>query len=115
MVVSVFVVSKILFRLLFESLLASERAKVIGLPVVFGLASGGGGINIHAAYGVMYGCYHGYLFSFDTIVTLIDLPTEGYITRNLTGIFAYLQAMENEDQLAQLPPWLGVCFNKPLD
>ena len=48
----------ILFRLLVEGLLASERAEVIRLPVVFGRAGGSVGINIHVAYRVMYGGCH---------------------------------------------------------
>ncbi|MDP1714924.1 MAG: hypothetical protein Q8L41_09275 [Anaerolineales bacterium] len=51
--VNVFVgFAKIFFRVLVKSLLATERAEIIGLPVVFGLASGGRGVNVHAADGI---------------------------------------------------------------
>ena len=50
--------TEILFRVLIERLLASERAEVIRLPVIFRRASGGGGIDIHVADGIVYsGCH----------------------------------------------------------
>ena len=50
--------AKIFFRLLIESLLAAERTEVVGLSLVFGLASGSRRVNIHVADGVMYGSCH---------------------------------------------------------
>ena len=59
MMVCVFVgFAKILLRFFVKSLFTTERAEVIGLPVVLGLASGGGGVNIHAADGIMYSSCH---------------------------------------------------------
>ncbi len=53
MLVSVVVgFAEILFRVLVESLLTAERAEVESLPVVFGFASSGRGVNVHAADGV---------------------------------------------------------------
>jgi len=50
--------AKILLRLLVEGLLTTERAKVIGLSFVLGCASGGRGINVHVADGIMYCSRH---------------------------------------------------------
>ena len=51
--------AEVFLRLLVECLLASERAEVIGLPVIFRRASGGGGIDIHVADGIVYsGCHN---------------------------------------------------------
>jgi hypothetical protein len=47
--VGVFVGFRILLRFLVERLLATGGAKIVCLPFVFGTASGGLGINIHAA------------------------------------------------------------------
>lgn len=50
--------AEILLGVCVKSLLAAERAEIIGLPVVFRRPSSGGGINIHMADGVMYGGCH---------------------------------------------------------
>jgi hypothetical protein len=58
MVVSVFVAMTgrldILAGFLVEGFLTARRAEVIGFALVFGLASGGLGVNIHAANGVFF-------------------------------------------------------------
>lgn len=50
--------AEILFGFLVKRLLAAKRAKVVGLPFVFGCAGSGGGVNIHMADGVMHSSCH---------------------------------------------------------
>ena len=57
-------VTKIFFRLLVKSLLASERAEIICLSFVFGCASCGVGVNIHVANGIMNSGCHRLVFLF---------------------------------------------------
>jgi hypothetical protein len=52
MLVRVFALTDILLGLFIERLLAARRAEVIGCTLVFGLASRGRRINIHATHGV---------------------------------------------------------------
>lgn len=50
--------AKILFRVFIEGFFTSERTEVIDLPIVFGRARSGGGIDIHVANGIMHsGCH----------------------------------------------------------
>jgi hypothetical protein len=44
----------VLLWLFIESLFATSRAEIIRLPLVFGFASSGLGINVHTANGVFY-------------------------------------------------------------
>lgn len=57
--VRVFVgVTKIFFRVRIKRLLTAGRTEIIGLPLVLGCASGGGGVNVHSANGIMYCSCH---------------------------------------------------------
>lgn len=50
--------AEILLGIGVKRLLATKRAKIIRLPLVFGCAGSGGGIDIHVANGVMHsGCH----------------------------------------------------------
>jgi len=50
--------AEILLGFLVEGFLAPERAEIIGLCFILGCASGGRGINVHAADGIMHcGCH----------------------------------------------------------
>ena len=94
MLVGVFVrFANILLRFLVEGFLTSERTEVIGLAFIFGLASGGRGIDVHAANGIVHSCCHRLSPSIDLIITLTDTSTESYITQYLVSIFAYYFAM----------------------
>ena len=53
-----FISAQVLFRLLVESLLATERAEVVGLAVVLRLACRALGRDIHVADGVFEGLSH---------------------------------------------------------
>ena len=73
--VRVFVsLAELLFRFFVEGLLAAERAEVISLAFILRFAGGGGGIDIHAAYGVVYCICHSCSFSLDyaSFVRLIE-------------------------------------------
>lgn len=51
--------AEIFLRIGIKRLLATKRAEIICLPFVFGRAGGGGGIDIHVAYWIMYcGCHN---------------------------------------------------------
>jgi hypothetical protein len=54
----------ILLRLFVEGLLAAERAEVIRLAFVFGLASCGCRVNVHSAHGIFDSCDHSFLLFF---------------------------------------------------
>lgn len=84
MVMSVFIgLGEILFRLLVEGFLAAERAEVVSLPVVLGLACRGCGIDIHVADGVMHsGCHKSVSFS-GIIMHLKDNLNERHITADM--------------------------------
>lgn len=59
MMVGVFVgFSKILLGFLVKGFLATERAEIIRLPLVFGYTGSGGGIDIHVANGIVYSGSH---------------------------------------------------------
>ena len=79
--------AEILLRILIEGFLASRRAEVIGLSLVFGRSSRGGGVNVHVADGVMYGIVHDWLLLLDSIRHKIDFVARHRITQ---GIYAIL-------------------------
>ena len=59
--------AQVLLRLFVEGFLATERAEVVGLAFILRCASGGGGINVHAAYGIVYCSCHSNSFQLDYI------------------------------------------------
>lgn len=63
--------TEIFLRVLVEGLLAPERTEIIGLPLVLGLACGGGGVNIHAANGIV-DCVCHWFFSFPSFDYLVN-------------------------------------------
>ncbi len=85
--------ANILLRFLIKGFLATERTEVVGLALILGLASGGRGIDVHAANGIVHSCCHRLSPSIDLIITLTDTSTESYITQYLISIFAYYFAL----------------------
>jgi hypothetical protein len=54
MVLVVLLRLEVFFWICIEFPFASSRAEIIRLPLVFGFASGGLGINVHATYRIFY-------------------------------------------------------------